>query len=139
VLRGEVLVPGAAEGDVLVLDEPISFWGGVDPGSGTIIDVRHPQCGANLRGRVLVLPGTKGSTAGPGALLETMFAGNGPAAILLTQPDLMCVVAMTALEALGGTAAPVLALASGDHAPFDPGSRWRVAGDRATRIDFSPS
>ena len=124
---------------MLVLGEPISFWGGVDPELGTVIDVRHPQCGASMKGKILVLPGTKGSTAGPGALLETMFAGNGPAAILLTQPDLMCVIAMAAFEALGGAAVPVLAFAPDDHAKFEAGCRWRVAGNCATRIGFSPS
>ena len=37
------LVPGNAEGRALVLDEPLSFWGGVDPETGDITDVRHPQ------------------------------------------------------------------------------------------------
>ncbi len=44
-LHGEVLLPGAAEGAVLKLDRPISFWGGVDPESGRISDPRHPQHG----------------------------------------------------------------------------------------------
>ncbi len=44
--QAEILVPGqGGEGEALVLDAPISFWGGVDAGTGRIADVRHPQCG----------------------------------------------------------------------------------------------
>ena len=37
------LVPGSAAGPVLRLDEPLSFWGGLDSATGTIIDRLHPQ------------------------------------------------------------------------------------------------
>ena len=40
-------------GEALVLDEPLSFWGGLDPETGRLIDVHHPQAGAMLTGRVL--------------------------------------------------------------------------------------
>ena len=38
-----VLHAGMAQGPVLLLDEPLSFWGAFDPRSGTIIDIHHPQ------------------------------------------------------------------------------------------------
>ena len=44
------LVPGKANGEVLKLDEPLSFWGGVDPETGEIIDLRHPQGGMSVKG-----------------------------------------------------------------------------------------
>ena len=57
-LCGEVLVAGeGGEGEALVLSEPISFWGGVDPASGKIVDVRHPEFGASIAGKVLFLSG----------------------------------------------------------------------------------
>jgi predicted aconitase with swiveling domain len=130
-LRGTTLVPGSAEGELLVLGEPISFWGGIDPASGTIVDVHHPQAGQCIRGRMLALPGTRGSTAGPGALLETVIAGNGPAGILLTQPDLVCVVAMAALESLGMTAPPVFMVDAADVAALGATGRCRLDGGRA--------
>ena len=46
---GATLVPGAAAGAPLLLDEPLSFWGGLDPAVGTIIDRRHPQSARTLR------------------------------------------------------------------------------------------
>ena len=60
-IRVEDLLPGTGAGTVLALTAPISFWGGVDPRTGTIIDARHPQCGQSVAGRVLGLPGTIGS------------------------------------------------------------------------------
>ena len=50
------LVPGAASGPVLKLDEPLSFWGGLDSATGRIIDRLHPQHGASVAGRILMMP-----------------------------------------------------------------------------------
>ena len=54
-MKGRVLAAGEADGPALVLDEPLSLWGGMDPGSGELIDARHPQRGAMLAGRVVVM------------------------------------------------------------------------------------
>ena len=59
------LVPGAASGPLLKLDEPLSFWGGLDPATGAIIDRLHPQRGARVAGRMLMMPGGRGSTYAP--------------------------------------------------------------------------
>jgi predicted aconitase with swiveling domain len=50
------MVAGEASGEVLRLDEPLSFWGGLDPTTGRIIDRRHPQVGESVADRVLVMP-----------------------------------------------------------------------------------
>jgi predicted aconitase with swiveling domain len=69
----EILVPGrGGEGKALVLTTPISFWVGVDSKTGRIADVRHPQHGENLSGRVLFLPGTIGSSSAS-AVLSNSF------------------------------------------------------------------
>ena len=87
VLAVRSLITGKAHGALLVLSDGLSFWGGLDPASGEIVDSQHPQRGQNVRGKVIVLPSPKGSTAAPGALLECLCAGNGPAAIVLVRPD----------------------------------------------------
>lgn len=87
-LKAEVLLPGAAvRGECLALTAPISFWGGVDPATGTIIDARHPQRGDNVAGTILALPGTIGSSSASAVLLELVHAGRAPAALLLDAPD----------------------------------------------------
>jgi uncharacterized protein len=106
------LVPGAASGPILRLDEPLSFWGGLDSATGMIIDRWYPQWGASVAGRVLMMPGGRGSSSSSATLAEALRLGNGPAAILMLERDGIVVVgAMVAVE-LYGLACPV-ALADG--------------------------
>jgi uncharacterized protein len=96
------LLPGAASGPVLRLDEPLSFWGGLDSATGIIIDRLHPQRGAGVSGRVLMMPGGRGSSSGSATLAEALRLGNGPAAILMLERDPIIVVgAMVAAELYG--------------------------------------
>ncbi|PBC08272.1 DUF126 domain-containing protein [Mesorhizobium sp. WSM3859] len=84
----EILVPGrAGEGEALVLTAPISFWGGVNPKTGRIADVRHPQHGEVIAGKVLFLPGTIGSSSASAVLMELVHNGRAPAALVLHEPD----------------------------------------------------
>jgi predicted aconitase with swiveling domain len=84
---GKVLVSGQAEGAVVSTDIPLSFWGGFDPTSGEIIDRHHPLSGCNISGKIFILPEGRGSCTGSGILLESIYAGNAPCAILLEQAD----------------------------------------------------
>ena len=84
----EILVQGkAGEGEALLLTAPISFWGGVDARTGRIADVRHPQHGESISGRVLFLPGTIGSSSASAVLMELAHNGHAPAALVLHEPD----------------------------------------------------
>jgi uncharacterized protein len=87
VVEGLALAPGRAAGRPLVLAEPLSFWGGVHAETGEIVDTHHPQVGASIVGRVLVLPGGRGSSSSSSVLAETIRNAVGPAAILLGAPD----------------------------------------------------
>lgn len=91
------LSPGRASGVALVLDEPLSFYGGVDD-AGTIADVHHPQLGSSVAGKVLFLPTGRGSSSSASSLAELIRAGAGPAAIVLGRPD--PIIAMGAIVAL---------------------------------------
>ena len=86
-LTGEALTPGQARGMTLVLDEPISFWGGVDENTGRVTDTRHPQSGASVAGMILVLQCGRGSSSSSSVLAECLRNGVGPAAIVLAEPD----------------------------------------------------
>jgi len=112
VFGAVTLVPGAASGPVLKLDEPLSFWGGLDPATGAIIDRLHPQRGASVAGRILMLPGGRGSSSGSATLAEALRLGNGPAAILMLERDAIIVVGAMVAAELYGLACPV-ALADG--------------------------
>jgi len=102
-----------------VLDEPLSFWGGVDPATGDIIDVHHPQCDANVAGCVLVMPSGRGSSSSSSVLAEAIRAGTAPAAIVLGEPDpILALGAIVARELYGRTipvvVAPMPAVRTGD-------------------------
>jgi predicted aconitase with swiveling domain len=110
-VKGKVLADGAADGLALVLGEPLSLWGGMDPASGAIIDVRHPQVGASVTGRVMVMRSVRGSSSSSSVLAESVRAGFAPAAILLGEPDLILAVGAAVAEELYGVRVPVLQLA----------------------------
>jgi len=95
-----VVVAGAVSGLALVLDEPLSLWGGLDPATGTIIDQHHPQTGQSVTGKVLVLPSGRGSSGGSSVLAESVRAGVGPAAVILAVPDPILVVGGVVLAEL---------------------------------------
>lgn len=75
------------------LTAPLSFWGGFDVDTGTVTDPSHPQCGEVLTGKTLLMEGSRGSTSSPGALLESIRRGTGPAAFILRRPDAVVLVA----------------------------------------------
>jgi uncharacterized protein len=102
------LVPGTAEGRALVLDEPLSFWGGVDPETGNITDVRHPQHGANVTGRILVMHSGRGSSSSSSVLAESIRAGTAPAAIVLGEADPILALAAIVTHELYGKVTPVV-------------------------------
>ncbi|TIS49623.1 DUF126 domain-containing protein [Mesorhizobium sp.] len=98
----EILVPGkAGEGEALVLTAPISFWGGVDPKTGRIADVRHPQHGEVISGRVLFLPGTIGSSSASAVLMELVHNGRAPAALVLHEPDAILLLGLIVAREMG--------------------------------------
>ena len=80
VWGGRRSFPESAAGAPLLLDEPLSFWGGLDPALGAIIDRRHPQRGANVADRMLMMPAGRGSSGGSAILAEALRLGKGPAA-----------------------------------------------------------
>jgi predicted aconitase with swiveling domain len=101
-LACEVLISGPpATGSGLALTSPISFWGGVDPKTGIIADVRHPQHGVPIAGTVLLLPGTIGSSSASAVLLELIHRGIAPAAIVMHEPDAILLLGVLVAREMG--------------------------------------
>lgn len=120
-----VLVSGkVAEAQALVLSAPISFWGGVDPKTGRIADVRHPERGQSISGYVLCLPGTIGSSSAAAVLLELVHAGLAPAAIILHEPDAILLLGLIVAREMGHDV-PVAV-------EFDREAQKKLAGHRVT-------
>jgi hypothetical protein len=86
-IKGRGVVKGRAEGPALVADATLSFWGEVDPVTGKVIAVGHPLEGQSLRGRVLVIRSTKGSSATPMILNLAKLEGTAPVAFVNVEVD----------------------------------------------------
>ncbi len=99
----------------MVLDEPLSFWGGLDPATGAVIDTHHPQLGANLTGRVLVMPSGRGSSSSSYVLAEAIRAGTAPAAIILREPDGIVALGAIVARELYGVLTPVITIEGSDY------------------------
>lgn len=106
-----ILFPGDAEGELLVLAAPLSFWGGVSWETGAITNARHPQLGEVVSGRILVVPEPVGSSSSSAVLLELIRGGRAPAGIVLGRPDAILVVACLVAREMGWPAPPVLVVA----------------------------
>lgn len=96
--RGKALTSGTACGAWVKLDEPLSFWGGVDA-DGRVIDVHHPQAGTSLTGKVVGMCSGRGSSSAAAVLAEQIRTGHSPAAVVMTEVDTILVVgALVAAE-----------------------------------------
>lgn len=86
-VEATLLVSSNTSGQVLTCREGLSFWGGVDPETGVIIDVHHPDHGADLAGRVVLMPTSRGSCSGSGVLLQLARNGQAPAALVFREAE----------------------------------------------------
>lgn len=132
-LRGRVLAAGAATAPAIVLREPLSLWGGLDPASGRIVDPHHPQRGEQLAGRVVVMPGGRGSSSSSSVLAEAVRAGLAPAAFILFEPDLILAVGAMVAEELYGARLPMVVVPRDELLRLRDGAIVEVRADGGVR------
>ena len=125
-LQATVLVAGEGTGEVLVLAEPLSLWGGLDPESGEIIDQRHSSAGTVVSGRVLALPVGRGSSSASSILLEAVRLGTAPAAIITAEPDPILALGAAVAREMYNTAPPVVTLEGKAYGLLADGQRVTV-------------
>ena len=99
---------GEGGGPLLVLERPLSFWGGVDPETGRVSDPRHPQHGESLRGSILVMERAIGSSSSSAIMLELLRNDVAPAAIVLGRTDAILVLGILVAEELGYPSVPLV-------------------------------
>jgi uncharacterized protein len=127
----KILHAGSAGGAVLLLDEPLSFWGGFDPRTGIILDVHHPQCGQSLEAKILMLVETRGSGSAPGNLAEAIRLGTAPAAIILVEPDINLSVGALVAETLYGRTCPIICVTPRHFAELSTHAYLHITHDGA--------
>ena len=133
-MQGRALVPGVATADLLVSNEPLSFWGGYDQRTGEIIDRRHPLAGQCAAGRILAIPSTRGSSTTTAVLLEAVRAGVAPAALVTSSVDHFLVLAAIVADEMYRKRLPLVVLAAADFAVLQSGAIATVGLDGTLRI-----
>ena len=91
-LRGRVIVARRVEGEALVSPQPLSFYGGVNPETGVVVEKGHMLQGVKVSGKILVFPYGKGSTVGSYVLYAMAKYGTAPKAILNREAEPIVVI-----------------------------------------------
>jgi predicted aconitase with swiveling domain len=138
-LAARPLVAGEAAGPALVLEAPLSLWGGMDPHSGRVGDHHHPQFGASVSGRILVMPSGRGSSSSSSVLAEAIRLGTAPLAILLAEPDEILVLGALVAQHLYGRTCPVLVLPEAAGGAVATGDHVTVAADGTVTVAAAPA
>ncbi len=131
-LSARSILSGTASGPIIAAGEALSFWGGVDPATGRVIDVHHPLHGRTITGGILMMPSSRGSCTGSGVLLDLALTGRAPAALIFSEAeDVLTLGALIAAE-MFGKSLPVLRLS---HDAFDALCRAKTARIGETSIE----
>ena len=138
IIEGKALVAGAAKGAALTTDEPLSFWGGYDQWTGEIIDRRHPLSGQNAKGKILVVPASRGSSTTTAVLLEAIRNGNAPAAIVVSCVDRFFALASIVADEMYGRPIPIIALSEEDFASLKTGEQVEIFNNGQVAIESVP-
>jgi predicted aconitase/predicted aconitase with swiveling domain len=137
-LAGRSLVAGAAQGALLFADVGLSFWGGVDSGSGEVIDRHHPLSGEFLSGCVLAIPSGRGSCTGSSVLMELISNGHAPAALVLAEPDEILTLGVLVAQTIFARSLPVLCIGREAFATLVDHAFARVDGATLGLFEYLP-
>ena len=136
-MTGRAIIAGTAAGDILAAEEGLSFWGGVDPLTGLVIDAHHPLLGQSIAGRVLVMPTTRGSCSGSGVMLDLALNGIAPAAFVFREHEDVVTLGALIAGRMFDRPVPVLRLDAAEFAVAADGKN-SVLTDSALIVDGHP-
>lgn len=121
------VLAGEAAGPVLATTEPLSFWGGVSPSDGCVIDVHHPLHGTCLAGAILLMPSSRGSCTGSGVLLDLALSGLAPAALVFTGDEDVLTLGALVSGMMFGKPIPVIRVSQDVFGTLSNSSTARIA------------
>jgi predicted aconitase with swiveling domain len=130
----EVIVSGLPDEDIesvpaLVLADPISFWGGISPASGTLTDPRSRNHHRVITGAALFISELRGSSSGSSVLLELIHRALAPAAIILDSPDAILALGTIVGREMGWVSPPILRLPANEHRRISDGTLVSITKD----------
>ncbi len=123
------IVAGDATGPALILDEPLSMWGGLDAETGRIIDQHHPQHGQCVSGTVLVMPFGRGSSSASSVLAEAVRLGTAPVGFVLHERDEIIALGCLVAEEIYGNVTPVVVADPDDLGAIRTGATLQITNE----------
>jgi len=123
-MKGRIIYRGKAEAEALVTSQPISFYGGVDPNTGTIIEKGHELQGQSVKGKILVFPQGKGSTVGSYTLYRLKKNGVAPAGMINRECE--------TIIAVGAIISEIPCIDKVDISQIKTGNKVRVENETVT-------
>ena len=121
-LKGRTISKGKGEGEALVTSQPISFYGGVDPNTGVVIEKGHELQGQSVKGKILVFPTGKGSTVGSYTLYRMKKNGTAPAAMINRECETVVAVGAIISEIPCVDKVDISKIKTGNHVQVENGT-----------------
>ena len=126
-MRVEVITPGLPDADIerapaVILTEPISFWGGVSATDGRLTDPRSRNHHRQINASALFISELRGSSSGSSVLLELIYRGLAPAAIILDSPDAILALGTIVGREMGWKSPPILRLPAAEQGVISDGT-----------------
>ena len=123
-MKGRMISPGKARGEAIVSRAPMSFYGGIDPKTGVVIEKGHELEGQCVKDKILVFPQGKGSTVGSYVIYGLKKNGVAPAAIVNKETE--------TIVATGVILAGIPCVDKIDIDKIETGDRLKVDANEAT-------
>jgi predicted aconitase/predicted aconitase with swiveling domain len=133
-----MLVGGETQGRFLHAEMGLSFWGGVDPFSGEVIDRHHPLSGECITGKILAIPSGRGSCTGSSVMLELILNGHAPAGLVLAEPDEILALGVLIAQIVFGASFPVICIGHDGFAQIGGASAARIEKGGLRLFDALP-
>ncbi len=125
-LKGRIISKGTVQEEALVTSQPISFYGGVDPNTGEVLEKGHELQGKSVKGKILVFPTGKGSTVGSYTLYRLKKNGMAPAGIINRECE--------TVVAVGAIISEIPCVDKIDISKIDTGDMIRIKNEVVTLI-----
>lgn len=125
-MKGRIISKGKGEGEALTTTQPISFYGGVDPNTGEVIEKGHELQGKTVKGKILVFPNGKGSTVGSYTLYRMKKNGTAPAAMINKECE--------TIVAVGAIISEIPCVDKVDISKIKTGDRVKVENETVTLL-----
>ena len=135
VLKGKAIIAGQCCGKAIVSSEPLSFWGGIDPKTGEVIDRRHELSGENVAGKIFVFPTGRGSSTASGILLEAVRRGVAPMAIINSTVDEILALGSIVADEMYKSPVPIVILDEESLGAIRQGDRIKIESDGTVKIE----